>query len=193
MNRFKRRFREDASFPSKIRKQVGSVLATMPVRELSSSCVLSCLCVLLHVSEVPCKMRISLLIISSTTSQALADYIRASATFHITVLLTLKGAILQIFVPAPQPTFPALLRLVSTSNLQCSNGMQELDDLQTITQPEHVKTNRMAQAARRMRYPVPMCSYSYTLLECFLQAHKLKLPLHTINEHIDLQVSLQCS
>ena len=70
--------------------------------------------------------------------------------------------------------------------------MQELDDLQTVTQPEHVKTNRMAQAARRMRYPVPMCSYSYTLLECFLQAHKLKLPLHTINEHIELQVWMQC-
>ena len=66
--------------------------------------------------------------------------------------------------------------------------MQELDDLQTVTQPEHVKSNRMAQAARRMRYPVAMCTYSYTLLECFLQAHKLKLPLHTINEHIDLQV-----
>jgi len=66
--------------------------------------------------------------------------------------------------------------------------MQELDDLQTVTQPEHEKTNRMAQAARRMRYPVAMCPYSYSLLECFLQAHKLKLPLHTINEHIDLQV-----
>ena len=66
--------------------------------------------------------------------------------------------------------------------------MQELDDLQTVTQPEHVKSNRMAQAARRMRYPVAMCAYSYSLLECFLQAHKLKLPLHTINEHIDLQV-----
>ena len=66
--------------------------------------------------------------------------------------------------------------------------MQELDDLQTVTQPEHVKSNRIAQAARRMRYPVAMCTYSYSLLECFLQAHKLKLPLHTINEHIDLQV-----
>ena len=66
--------------------------------------------------------------------------------------------------------------------------MQELDDLQTVTQAEHVKTNRMAQAARRMRYPVAMCTYSYSLLECFLQAHKLKLPLHTMNEHVDLQV-----
>ena len=67
-------------------------------------------------------------------------------------------------------------------------GAQELDDLQTVTQPEHVQSNRMAQAARRMRYPVAMCAYSYSLLECFLQAHKLKLPLHTMNEHIDLQV-----
>ena len=66
--------------------------------------------------------------------------------------------------------------------------MQELDDLQTVTQAEHVKTNRMAQAARRMRYPVAMCAYSYALLECFLQAHKLKLPLHTLNERIGLQV-----
>lgn len=70
--------------------------------------------------------------------------------------------------------------------------MQELDDLQTVTQPEHVKSNRMAQAARRMRYPVAMCAYSYSLLECFLQAHRLKLPLHTINEHIDLQVRSLC-
>ena len=67
-------------------------------------------------------------------------------------------------------------------------GVQELDDLQTVTQAEHVKTNRMAQAARRMRYPVALCAYSYALLECFLQAHKLKLPLHTLNEHIGLQV-----
>ena len=90
---------------------------------------------------------------------------------------------------ARTPTAPACRSIPGhLLALMSAVGMQELDDLQTVTQAEHVKTNRMAQAARRMRYPVAMCAYSYALLECFLQAHKLKLPLHTLNERIGLQV-----
>lgn len=43
MNRFKRRFREDAFFTSKIRKQVCPLVVIMPVGELLSSCKRDCL------------------------------------------------------------------------------------------------------------------------------------------------------
>ncbi|BDA43395.1 Transcription initiation factor TFIID subunit 5 [Coccomyxa sp. Obi] len=65
---------------------------------------------------------------------------------------------------------------------------QELDDLQGISQKAQVTTNRTAQAARSMRYPVKLSTYSFDLLTNFLQANKLTLPLGIINEHVNLQV-----
>ena len=66
--------------------------------------------------------------------------------------------------------------------------MQELDDLQGLSQAEQVRANRTAQAARSMRYPLRLSAYSYELLTTFLQAHRLALPLGLLNEHISLQV-----
>lgn len=42
MNRFKRRFREDAAFPSKIRKQVGSASTLLPAAISSEQAKPSC-------------------------------------------------------------------------------------------------------------------------------------------------------
>ena len=67
-------------------------------------------------------------------------------------------------------------------------AQQELDDLQGISQKAQITTNRTAQAARSMRYPVKLSTYSFDLLTNFLQAHKLTLPLGIINEHVNLQV-----
>ena len=67
---------------------------------------------------------------------------------------------------------------------------QELDDLQGISQKPQIATNRTAQAARSMRYPVKLSTYSYELLTSFMQAHRLALALGIINEHVNLQVWL---
>lgn len=49
-------------------------------------------------------------------------------------------------------------------------------------------TNRTAQAARSIRYPVKLSRYSFDLLMTYLQTHKLLLPLGIINEHVNIQV-----
>ena len=54
--------------------------------------------------------------------------------------------------------------------------------------PEHIQTNRTAQAARSARYPVTLSTYSFQLLLAFLQGAKLWLLLSIINEHVKVQV-----
>ncbi|EIE22407.1 putative TAF5 [Coccomyxa subellipsoidea C-169] len=69
-----------------------------------------------------------------------------------------------------------------------SKMRKQLDDLQGISQKPQIATNRTAQAARSMRYPVKLSTYSFELLTHFMQAHRLALPLGIMNEHVNLQV-----
>jgi transcription initiation factor TFIID subunit 5 len=69
--------------------------------------------------------------------------------------------------------------------LQC---LQELDELQCISQKVQLAANRTAQAARSIRYPVKLSRYSYELLMTYLQSNNLSMPLSLINEHISVQV-----
>ena len=67
--------------------------------------------------------------------------------------------------------------------------MQELNELQSLTMPEHLATNRIAQAVSKNRYPVNLCVYSYQLLMHFLEGTHLHLILAIINERLNIKVS----
>lgn len=64
---------------------------------------------------------------------------------------------------------------------------QEIQDLNSVAVPQHIQTNRTAQAARSARYPVTLSTYSFQLLMAFLQGSKLWLLLSIINEHVKVQ------
>ena len=81
--------------------------------------------------------------------------------------------------------------------LRCQNKQlirlhtpQEIQDLQSVAVPEHIGSNRTAQAAKAARYPVTLSTYSFQLLMAFLQGSKLWLLLGIVNEHIKVQVLL---
>ena len=69
-------------------------------------------------------------------------------------------------------------------------GLQEIQDLQSVAVPEHIGTNRTAQAARAARYPVTLSTFSFQLLMAFLQGAKLWLLLAIVNQHLKVQVSV---
>ena len=94
-----------------------------------------------------------------------------------TVPTFLKGRLLPLF----------LLTLITSVSFAC-DASQELNELQTLSMPEHLATNRMAQAALAMRYPVKLCAYSYEMLTSFLQGAKLFLILGILNEYVNFQV-----
>ena len=66
---------------------------------------------------------------------------------------------------------------------------QEIQDLQSVAVPEHIGSNRTAQAARAARYPVTLSTYSFQLLMAFLQGSKLWLLLGIVNQHLKVQVT----
>ena len=66
--------------------------------------------------------------------------------------------------------------------------LQELNELQAVSIPEHLTTNRIAQAVQRTRYPVALCTYSHELLMHFLQGQRLFLVLGIINDHVKFEV-----
>lgn len=70
--------------------------------------------------------------------------------------------------------------------------MQEIQDLQSVAVPEHIGTNRTAQAARAARYPITLSTYSFQLLMAFLQGAKLWLLLAIVNQHLKVQVCATC-
>ena len=69
-------------------------------------------------------------------------------------------------------------------------ALQEIQDLQSVAVPEHIGTNRTAQAARAARYPVTLSTFSFQLLMAFLQGAKLWLLLAIVNQHLKVQVSV---
>ena len=66
--------------------------------------------------------------------------------------------------------------------------MQELNELQAATLPEHLNTNRIASAVRGKRLPIALSSYSHELLLNFLQASRLILILGIVNDHLKIEV-----
>lgn len=72
----------------------------------------------------------------------------------------------------------------------CDAAWQEVQDLQSVAVPEHIQTNRTAQAAKAARFPVTLSTYSIQLLMAFLQGAQLWLLLSIVNQHIKLQVSV---
>lgn len=65
--------------------------------------------------------------------------------------------------------------------------LQELNELQAVSTPEHLNSSRIAQAMK-VRYPVTLCIYSHELLMHFLQGARLYLILGIINDHLKLEV-----
>ena len=66
---------------------------------------------------------------------------------------------------------------------------QELNELQTVAAPEHLKTHRIAQTVQSNRFPVRLCTHSFELVTTFVTSAKpLALLLSIINERLQVQV-----
>ena len=65
--------------------------------------------------------------------------------------------------------------------------LQELNELQAVSLPEHLVSSRLAQAVKA-RIPVTLCKYSHEVLMHHLQSCRLYLLLGIINDHIKLKV-----
>jgi len=70
----------------------------------------------------------------------------------------------------------------------CTAMPQALLDLQGVMVPQHLQTNRTAQAALAGRYRVRMSSFAAELLMRFLHASRMQLLLSLTNEYIELDV-----
>ena len=67
-------------------------------------------------------------------------------------------------------------------------GLQEIQDLSSVSVPEHINSNRTARAAQEQRYPVKLTQYGLHLLMHFLQSAKLFQILNIVNRRVDIQV-----
>ena len=94
-------------------------------------------------------------------------------------------------VPCPTLLYPSLSGRLAFKCTYCV--LQEIQDLQSVAVPEHIGSNRTAQAARAARYPVILSTYSFQLLMAFLQGSKLWLLLGIVNQHIKVQVAFTLS
>ena len=65
--------------------------------------------------------------------------------------------------------------------------LQEINELQALSMPEHLTSSRIAQAMKT-RYPVTLCNYSHEVLMHFLQGSRLYLILGIINDHLKIKV-----
>ena len=65
--------------------------------------------------------------------------------------------------------------------------IQEINELQALSMPEHLNSSRIAQAMKT-RYPVSLCTYSHEVLMHFLQGSRLYLVLGIINDHLKIKV-----
>ena len=66
---------------------------------------------------------------------------------------------------------------------------QALQDLQGVLVPQHLQTNRIAQAALAGRHRVQLSSAAAELLMRFLHSARLTLLLALVNEYLELAVS----
>ncbi len=66
---------------------------------------------------------------------------------------------------------------------------QALQDLQGVLVPQHLQTNRIAQAALAGRHRVQLSAAAAELLMRFLHSARLTLLLALINEYLELAVS----
>lgn len=82
----------------------------------------------------------------------------------------------------------AQMQPAAAADLSTIHVSQEIQDLQSVAVPEHISSNRVAQAARAARYPVTLSTYSFQLLMAFLQGSKLWLLLGIVNQYIKVQV-----
>ena len=67
--------------------------------------------------------------------------------------------------------------------------LQEIQDLSSVSVPEHIDANRTARAAQEQRYPVKLTQYGLHLLMHFLQSAKLFQILNIVNRRVDIQVN----
>jgi len=65
---------------------------------------------------------------------------------------------------------------------------QEIDRLQTVVTPEHMKENDLVHNFRKNKQNLQMCSYSFELLLAFLHERKFMLLLSIINQYLDIKV-----
>ena len=69
-------------------------------------------------------------------------------------------------------------------------GLQEIQDLSSVSVPEHIDANRTARAAQEQRYPVKLTQYGLHLLMHFLQSAKLFQILNIVNRRVGIQVNV---
>uniref|UniRef100_A0A6B2KZ13 TFIID subunit TAF5 NTD2 domain-containing protein n=1 Tax=Arcella intermedia TaxID=1963864 RepID=A0A6B2KZ13_9EUKA len=65
---------------------------------------------------------------------------------------------------------------------------QEIDRLETVLTPEHMKENEMVINFREHKFNLQMCSYSFELLLAFLHDKKFMLLLSIINQYLIIKV-----
>eukprot|EP00891_Asterochloris_glomerata_P003035 jgi/Astpho2/3035/Aster-03343 len=80
-------------------------------------------------------------------------------------------------------------RFVEAGNQSSNRRQQEIQDLSSVSVPEHIDANRTARAAQEQRYPVKLTQYGLHLLMHFLQSAKLFQILSIVNRRVDIQVT----
>ena len=71
--------------------------------------------------------------------------------------------------------------------------MQALQDLQGVLVPQHLQTNRTAQAALAGRHRVQLSAAAAELLMRFLHSARLALLLALVNEYLEVSVRVDSS
>lgn len=81
-----------------------------------------------------------------------------------------------------------VLQVMAVLNGCLTLPLQEIQDLSSVSVPEHIDANRTARAAQEQRYPVKLTQYGLHLLMHFLQSAKLFQILSIVNRRVDIQV-----
>lgn len=65
--------------------------------------------------------------------------------------------------------------------------MQDISRLETVTSPEHVQENELAQMYRNNKYNLRMSSVPFELFLNYLQDNKYMLLLRIVNQYLNIQ------
>ncbi|KAM7252656.1 hypothetical protein ACFE04_008165 [Oxalis oulophora] len=102
-----------------------------------------------------------------------------------------KHELLRVLYPVFVHCF---MDLVDNEHVQHDHEMMHLRDLQRlegILSPAHLKEDEFAQSLRQSKLNVKMCQYSYELLLQYLHKTKSTTILGLINEHINFQEQME--
>lgn len=66
----------------------------------------------------------------------------------------------------------------------------DLNRLSTVTEPQHIKENELAQIYRNNKYNLRMSSVPFELFLNYLQDNKFMLLLRIVNQYLNIQGKL---